>query len=114
MPRHTHEETGIAADNTDTDRIGVAGEAFPEASVEIVTVLVEQTSNSDAEWNIELNGNAVFSSEQTVSAADTVERFTPDQNRYTSDETAAIEINKSNAAASADSLNVTVVTDDGR
>lgn len=105
---------GVAADDTNTSRIGNIAEAFPEATVEVVAVIVEQTSNADADWNIELGGSAVFSSEQSVSSSDTPELFHPDQNEFSATSTDNIDINKSNAASAADSLHVTVVTDDGR
>jgi hypothetical protein len=105
---------GIAADNTNTDELGHIAEAFPEATVEVIAVIAEQTSNADAEWNIEVEGTAVFSSEQSVSSSDTPELFVPDQNEFSATETDQLNINKSSQASASDSLHVTVVTDDGR
>jgi hypothetical protein len=114
MSRHVHERNGIAADDTDSEVIGHVAETFPEATAEIVALVVEQTSNSDGQWNVEVGGDALFSQEQGVSAADTPERFVPDQNQQEALETAQIVLNKSGAAAASDNYTVTVITNDGR
>lgn len=109
--RQVHERRALSADDTNTDPIGFVGEQHPGKTVRVVAVIAEQTSNADAEWNIQVGGNDLFNSEQSVSSADTPELFAPDQNRYVGNDTDKIEIDKSSAAAAADNLNITVVTE---
>lgn len=107
--RHVHERMGITANSTGRTVIGHIAEAFPRDTVEVVRVVVEQLNAADADWNVELGGNDVFSAEQSVSSADTPEGFVPDQNRFDADETSQIALDVS-TAGSAGGLHVTVVT----
>jgi len=51
-------------------------------SIEVVEVVARQTLASDAYWNIELNGNNIFSTSQSVATSGKPQLFYPDQNRY--------------------------------
>lgn len=87
-----------------------------EGSVTVLAVVVQQTNNADAEWNVELDGNDLFSAEQSVAAADTPEEFIPDQSQDAHDDVGVrIDVDVSTGAANAaDSLGVSVLWDDGR
>jgi hypothetical protein len=112
VSRQTLTKTEIDATTAGTTAIGHAGAAHPEATLELVTVIAEETGGNGGEFNVELGGNDVFSGEQSVGAAGTSERFTPDQNEYESDETADVAFDISSAGSG--NYNVTVVFEDGR
>lgn len=84
-------------------------------SVTVEDVTVEQTNNADADFNIELGGDDIFNSEQSVDAADTIETLTPDQNKSAAGENLDLAVDVSTAAGNAaDQLLVTVTVDDGK
>ena len=86
-----------------------------EGSVTVLSVVVEQTNNADAEWNIELDGNDLFATEQSVTAPDTLEEFIPEQNQDAHDDTAVrLTLDISTDADPNDVLNLSVLWDDGR
>lgn len=112
MTEVIHERAGVAADSAARTVIGHVGEVFPQGTVEVKRVVVEQTQAADADFNIEVGGADVFSAEQSVATAGTPEGFAPDQNRYEADETAQVAVDVSSASATAGSLlHVTVVTE---
>lgn len=104
MPEETIPIAEVAADSASTVALGAFLSHKEASTAEVVEVVVEQTTNADAEFNLQVNGNDAFSSEQTVSEADTLESFVPDQNEYAADNV-LLELDISNAAAAADVLN---------
>jgi|APHM01.1.fsa_nt_gi hypothetical protein len=100
MPEETIPIPEVAADSVATVALGTMLSHKEGGSIEVVEVVVEQTNNADAEFNLQVGGNDAFSNEQSVAAADTLESFTPDQNEFASDNV-LLEIDVSNAAANA-------------
>lgn len=78
------------------------------------SVVVEQTNNADAEFNVNVDGSAVFGSTQSVAAGDTPETLYPDQNRYFTGPSVAVQLDVTASASFADQLRVGVlISDDG-
>lgn len=92
----------IAADSATDTSLGVFLSHQSDATIEVISVAVEQTTNADAEFNILLDGESVFSTPKSVSTGDTVETFIPDQNKHSVDGLLAVEVT---SAGSADVLN---------
>lgn len=114
--RRTSKEVGVAADAVATTTIDLLQAYKYGGGVTVLAVVVEQTNNADAEFNVELEGNDLFAAEQSVAAADTPEEFIPDQNRDAHDDTGvrlAVDVSTA-AAAAGDELNISVLWDDGR
>lgn len=64
-------------------------------------VTVQQSNGaSDAQWNVNLDGNALFSVTQSVSASNTFETFVPDQNHYASSDPTSVEADVTTAGSS--------------
>ncbi|MDX1747918.1 MAG: hypothetical protein R3324_18445 [Halobacteriales archaeon] len=113
--RHTSNLTGFQADPAGLTTIELLQAYQYEGSVTVLAVVVEQETNTDAEWNIELAGNDLFAAEQSVAVADTPERFIPDQNQDAHDDVAVrLALDLSTPAGNKDDLNVSVLWDDGR
>lgn len=93
----------IAADSAVETSLGVFLSHQSDSTIEVISVAVEQTTNADAEFNILLDGEYVFSTAQSVSAGDTVETFIPDQNKHSVDGSLAIEV--TSAGTGGDVLN---------
>jgi hypothetical protein len=113
MGRTTETVTGIDATSTGSTTAGFAAAAFPGSTLELVNVTAEQTTNADADWNIEVGGDDAFSTEQSVAASGTPEQFVPDQNQYDSDDTSTIAVDVSSAGTGGE-LSFTLVFEDGR
>lgn len=79
---YTHEN--IDASGTGTTELGPVQIHRFGGAVYAKLVSVQQVDAADAEWNVNLNGNAIFSVTQTVSASNQFEEFIPDQNRHAS------------------------------
>lgn len=104
----------VAADTIATTNIGfVQAHEFGGSSF-IDKVVVEQTTNADAEWNILADGSSIFASTQSVAASDAPETFVPDQNRNIAGPSAQLEMDVTASAAAADTLNVGVLIDDNK
>lgn len=56
---------------------------------------------ADVEFNVNLNGNAIFSATQKFSAGDTFETFVPDQNREASGANVPLEFDVTSATSGA-------------
>lgn len=104
MPEETIPIQEVAADSAATTALGAILSHKEGGSIEVVELVVEQTTNADAEFNLQVDGNDAFSSEQSVDTADTLESFVPDQNEFAADNV-LLELDVSNAAAAADLLN---------
>lgn len=114
MPMHDY-HTEVDAASTGRSVISFLGVHKFGSSVTVEEVTAEQTNNADADFNVELDGSDVFSGEQSVSAADTAETLTPDQNRHAAGDTPDLAVDVSSAAANAaDQLLVTVTVSDGK
>lgn len=84
------------------------GSGFVEA------VVVEQSNNADAEWNILVDGSNIFAATQSVASADAPEEFVPDQNRqFTGSADLQVDVTAS-AGNAADQLFVDVLVSDER
>lgn len=75
-------------------------------------VVAEQEGANDAEFNVNVDGNAVFSSTQSVASADTPETFVPDQNRHYTGPSVQVEIDVTASSGTSGNLIVGVLTDD--
>lgn len=121
MARYVHENS-VNAFHVGINQIGQAVEAFPDAVSRAVAVVVEQTGAADAQWNVLLNGQRLFSAGSAgvgINAADTPITFVPNSstraNRVTTNETHNYSVEVMSASATEGSqLHVTVLTDDNR
>lgn len=102
MPEESLSFGDIPADSATETPLGVFLSHQSDSTIEIISIAVEQTTNADAEFNILLDGEYIFSTPQSVSAGDTVETFIPDQNKHSIDGSLAIEVT---SAGSPDVLN---------
>jgi hypothetical protein len=100
MPEETIPIQEVAADDVATTALGAILSHKYGSSVEVVEVVVEQTNNADAEFNLQVDGNNAFSAEQSVAQADTLESFIPDQNEFSADNV-LLELDVSNGAGNA-------------
>jgi|APHM01.1.fsa_nt_gi hypothetical protein len=108
----SHGQADPASGTTQEVNVSTAA-AFSATTLEVSNVVVEQTNAADANWNIQINGDDLFSAEQSVASGDTPENFVPDQNRHVADETATVSVDVSSAGSAGD-LNVFVVFEDHR
>lgn len=95
---YTHEN--VTATSTGQTELGPAQIHQFGGTVYAKRVAVEQQGATDAEWNVNLDGSAVFSATQTVSSSNTFETFVPDQNRYSSADPATVEADVTTAGSS--------------
>lgn len=120
MGQYTYNAEGIDADSTGKTVLGYTAPAHPEATLEVVAVVVEQEDitdgNGDAEFNVDVDDDAIFSEAQSVDALDTPERFIPDtDDRFSGSDLEAIEFEVTGAdGGTSSAYHVTVVVDDGR
>jgi hypothetical protein len=115
MGKHDYNATGVAADSTGVTHVSFVGAHLYGSSATVEQVIAEQSGAADADFNVELDGNDVFSNEQSLDAADTPEELTPDQNKNAAGSPLELAVDVSSASGTADStLDVTVVVDDGK
>lgn len=110
-----HDYNGTAsADTIQTNFIGFVQSHEFGGSGFVEKVVVEQTTNSDAEWNVQLDGSNIFSSTQSVTVSDAPETFSPDQNRHVAGPSARLQLDVTASAGAADTLRLGVLIDDHR
>lgn len=109
-----HDYTGdVPADTINTVPVGHILVALDFSSgAEIRRVAARQEGANDAEWNINVGGNAIFSSTQSVSTSDNTETFTPDQNTAIAASGDAIEVDVTASSGTGGQLAVGVLLDD--
>lgn len=110
-----HDYNGsAAADSIATTTIGFAQAQEFGGSGFIDRVVVQQESDSDAEWNVLVDGSNIFASTQSVASSDTSEEFIPDQNRNYTGAVVDIDVDVTASSTTSGNLIVGVLTDDGR
>lgn len=100
MPKqdYTHENiTGTATGQTELGPVNI--HRFGGA-VKAVLVTARQDGATDAAFNVNLDGNAIFADSQQVAASNTFETFTPDQNRYASGANVSLQADVQTAGSS--------------
>lgn len=95
---YTHEN--IDGTSTGTTELGPVAIMEEGATARVKKVVVEQQGASDVEFNVNFGGQAVFSDTQTVSANNTFEEFTPDQNFYEGPSFASLEFDVTSPGSS--------------
>lgn len=104
----------VTANSVQTHHMGFVqlhefgGTAFVEK------IVAEQTNRQDAQFNVNIDGSALFSSTQSVASSDTPETLVPDQNRHAAGENVRLEVDVTASASFADQLRVGVLINDGR
>jgi hypothetical protein len=93
---------GIDASSTGETELGVFLSHLSASTIDVAEVVVEQTTNADAAFNIKLDGEYIFSSKRSVTAGDTLESFVPDQNEFSTGGKLTFEVT---TAGSADVFN---------
>ncbi|HDN73686.1 MAG TPA: hypothetical protein ENG16_01510 [Archaeoglobus sp.] len=79
-------------------------------SIEVVEVIARQSGAADAYWNIELAGNNIFSTSQSVAAADKDQIFYPDQNKYAAASALPVDfVMKASSATAGSTIDVAVL-----
>lgn len=109
-----HDYSGdVPADTINTVPIGAIQVARGFSSgATIRRVVARQEGANDAEWNINVAGNAIFSSTQSVASADTTETFQPDQNTSITASADAIEVDVTASSGTSGRLAVGLLVDD--
>lgn len=103
----------VPADTINTVPVGHIQVALNFSSgARIRRVAARQEGAADAEWNINVGGNALFAATQSLASADTTETFTPGQNRDIAASGEAIEVDVTASSATAGELAVGLVLDD--
>lgn len=105
--------TAVTANTVQTHHIGfVQAHEFGGVGF-IEKVVAEQVDNSDAEWNVLVDGSAVFTSTQSVAVSDAAEEFIPDNDpsRYIQGGTADVALDVTASASFADELRVGVLVE---
>lgn len=102
----------VTADSVQTHWLGFVQFHEFGGTALVEKVIVEQENNSDAEWNINANGSAIFSSTQSVASGDTPETFVPDQNRELTGANSELQFDVTASASFADQIRVGVLLTD--
>lgn len=100
MIRQDYTEQGIDGSATGTTELGPVQIHRFGGSVFAKLVACQQNDAADAEWNVNLDGNAIFSTTQSVSASNQFETFVPDQNRNASGAAPSLEFEVTTAGTS--------------
>lgn len=79
-----------------------------DGHVFVERVVAEAVSDKPISFNVSLDGNDLFSAAQTVTTTDTPQTFSPDQNRYSSSDTAELRVQNTTQATGSGTLNVGV------
>lgn len=95
---YTHEN--ITATSTGQTELGPVNIHRFGGTVHAVLVTARQGGATDAAFNVNLDGNAIFSDSQQVAASNTFETFTPDQNKFASGENVSLEADVATAGSS--------------
>lgn len=102
----------VTANTVQTHHIGFVQVHEYEGTSFVEKVVAEQTGNSDAEFNVLIDGSAIFSATQSVSVSDAPETLHPTQNRYAAGPSARLELDVTASASFSDQLRVGVLIDE--
>lgn len=90
-------------------RIGFVGIHEFAGSVEAFKVVAEQESAATATFNVKLDGNNLFASNQSISASNTPTVHYPDQNKYAAASALPVDVNLSSWVGSNTPLRISLM-----
>lgn len=110
--KQDYNATGLDVQSTGTQLIGFVQTHEYGGSGFVEKVVAQIEDNTNPEFNVNIDGSAIFSSTQSLAAANTPETFVPDQNRHFTGPSVAVQLDVTTSASAANNMDIGVLVDD--